>query len=227
MSLRSRSTIIRFSARFFPSRRQPAAQRQRPRAGSASRGAVPFIGRASMPPAPSSAKNSSGERESSVAPGSATSAPWPTGWPAASAACSPAGSPRQRPAHRKGQVRLIDVARPDVVRHPGEGRARSPRRVPERPEPPSAAPRRAAGATAPGAPKTPNAEQRQPPPDGIRARAAARRHSRARRPAKPATQAPPRQRRVQRRQRRRHLAASRATTIADGPAKRAGAPPGP
>ena len=114
MSLRSRSTIIRFSARFFGSAASAAASAAS-RPASASRGAVPFIGRASMPPAPSSAKKSSGERDKSTASPSATIAPNPTGCRAASAAWIAAGSPRQRPSIGKRQVDLVDVAGPDVV----------------------------------------------------------------------------------------------------------------
>ncbi len=73
-SLRSRSTISTFSARFFASfaRNRAAAASSR---GSSARGAVPFIGRARSN-APVFSTNSSGEHDTIHAPpGSATSAP--------------------------------------------------------------------------------------------------------------------------------------------------------
>ena len=204
MSLRRRSTIIRFSARFFTSRASPSRS-PASRSGSGSRGAVPFIGRASMPPAPSSAKKSSGERDSSVAPGSFTSAPCPTGWRAASAAWSAAGSPRQRPQQRQRQVRLVDVAGADVVGDAPEG-VPVRREVPCRPEARRANRLDAAGAAGSGAPNTPNSssgsrrragmQRRQPPLERIA--------ELVRRIARDPGAA--RQRRVERRQRRRHLA---------------------
>ena len=181
MSLRSRSTIIRFSARFFASGREPRA-RAASRAGSASRGAVPFIGRVSMPPAPSSAKNSSGERESSAAPGSAHQrAVADRLHRGQRRAGSPPDRPAQRPRSGKRQVRLIDVPRPDVGGDPLEGRAVG-RATPGRPERPQRPRPAAPGRPAPGDPaKTPNSSSGTRRAAGRSGGAAARRRSRARR----------------------------------------------
>ncbi|MNK89234.1 hypothetical protein D3C87_1092370 [compost metagenome] len=85
-SLRSRSTIITFSARFLAS----AASRRAARAScpaSPLRGAVPFIGRVTRCPAPSCSTNSSGDSDSTQpSPGSQASTPNGTGCAARSAA---------------------------------------------------------------------------------------------------------------------------------------------
>ena len=83
-SLRSRSTIIRFSARFLMSSCSRRAVSLSP-SGARVRGAVPFIGRACSRPR-SWRTNSSGERDSthSIASpgaiGSRIKAPNPTRW---------------------------------------------------------------------------------------------------------------------------------------------------
>ena len=112
MSLRRRSTIIRFSARFFASARQRRRAARASRSGSGSRGAVPFIGRVSIPPAPSSAKKSSGDRDTQRRPGSATSAPCPTG-------CA-----RGQPACERRRVAATSARRSETSGSPG----RCPRR---------------------------------------------------------------------------------------------------
>jgi len=78
-SLRSRSTIMRFSARFFGLEASPS--------GSVSAGAVPFMGRAVTVP-PSTSRNSSGERLSvhgAAGPGRWASTPKAAGWRSRSA----------------------------------------------------------------------------------------------------------------------------------------------
>ena len=65
MSLRRRSTIIRFSAWFFSSLRRNLFCRSSC-ALVAPRGAVPFIGCVSIMPPASISKNSSGERDKTI-----------------------------------------------------------------------------------------------------------------------------------------------------------------
>ena len=72
-SLRTRSAIMRFSARVFSSRRSSAA-RQASSNGSASRAAVPFIGRDSTCRSRSTRRNRSGEELSTDSSPSRSSA---------------------------------------------------------------------------------------------------------------------------------------------------------
>ncbi|RYE94069.1 MAG: hypothetical protein EOO78_26065, partial [Oxalobacteraceae bacterium] len=92
-SLRSRSTIIRFSARVLGSCRMCAATSVS-RKSSPLAAAVPFIGCA-VSVRPSCRMNSSGDRESSAPPsGSSANAPYGTGWRARSRRYSAAGVPQ-------------------------------------------------------------------------------------------------------------------------------------
>ncbi|MCY1243618.1 hypothetical protein D9M72_566420 [compost metagenome] len=78
MSLRSRSTIMRFSACVFSSARI-AAMISASSSAEAPRFAVPFIGCVSIHLSASTRKKSSGERETRIGPSSATRAPYLTG----------------------------------------------------------------------------------------------------------------------------------------------------
>ena len=83
-SLRTRSAIIRFSARVFLSRRSSAA-RQASSNGSATRAAVPFIGRDSTTPSLSTRRKRSGEELSTDCSPSRSSAAKGAGFRALSA----------------------------------------------------------------------------------------------------------------------------------------------
>ncbi|MCY1235608.1 hypothetical protein D9M72_482310 [compost metagenome] len=99
-SLRSRSTIITFSARFLASAASAAAACAS-RTASPERGAVPFIGRVSRWSWPSWRTNSSGDSDSTVAPsGRVASTPYGTGCAARSAAYSATGSPKASKCRR-------------------------------------------------------------------------------------------------------------------------------
>ncbi len=102
MSLRNRSTIMRFSAVLLVGGRNSLSRSSS--SFVAPRGAVPFIGSVSIQPSASTLKNSSGERDSTTGPSSATSAPWRTGWRAVSASNAASGSPDHWA--RTGKVRL-------------------------------------------------------------------------------------------------------------------------
>ena len=91
-SLRKRSTIIKFSARFFSSAASAMA-RASSTSTSPEAGAVPFIGRATSWPARCE-KNSSGEHDRIAAPsGSPMKAPYGTGWRARRRRYNAAGAP--------------------------------------------------------------------------------------------------------------------------------------
>ncbi len=77
MSLRSRSTIITFSARFLVSTESRRAISLSP-SGASARAAVPFMGRAVSTPA-SWRKNSSGEQESTWVASLSPALPVPSG----------------------------------------------------------------------------------------------------------------------------------------------------
>ncbi len=112
-SLRSRSTIIRFSARFFSlcaSARASAASCS----GLAPRGAVPFIGRVAMR-RPAVEKNFSGDSDRIVSTTQRDDS-------AQLHRLSPAQQPVEieriaagAPDERKGQVDLIDIAGEDII----------------------------------------------------------------------------------------------------------------
>ena len=94
-SLRSRSTIIRFSARSFGALRRKS-DCTASSAGVAPRGAVPFIGRASSRPARQS-KNSSGETDRMRSSPKSRYAAYAFGCARRSAANSASASPRNVP----------------------------------------------------------------------------------------------------------------------------------
>ena len=125
-SLRSRSTIIRFSARNFGSVASRAPQRARPRSAVAPRGVVPLIGLVSSARVAVDAWRTAPGASSAASRGAATSCwrkpAYGAGLSARSRRYAVTGSRSLRDAAPVGQVDLVAVAGAQLLLHLGERR---------------------------------------------------------------------------------------------------------